>query len=58
MNKPNAKDDLPQDHAHATDDTPDRLLAFLAKLLGALKNIDPRVINQQERRDGRASFGL
>jgi len=58
MNEPNAKVDLPQDHRHANDDTPDRLLSFMAKLLGAFKTIDPRVINRQERRDGRASFGL
>jgi hypothetical protein len=58
MNKPNAKDDLPQDHVRATDDTPDRLLAFMAKLLGAFTTIDPRVINRQERRNGRATFGL
>lgn len=39
------------------DPTPDRFLAFMAKLFGAFTAIDPRVITPQERRDGRATFG-
>jgi hypothetical protein len=43
-----------QDHP---DHTPDKLLAFIAKLFGAFTAVDPRVITPQERRDGRATFG-
>jgi hypothetical protein len=56
----NAKEELPrhdQDHP-AIDPTPDRMLAFMAKLFGAFTAVDPRVITQQERRSGRATFGL
>ena len=53
----NAKNNQPPHDQDHPDPSPDRLLAFMAKLFGAFTAVDPRVITAQERRDGRATFG-
>jgi len=58
----NARDRSPQSQEPAndpaTDRTPDRFLAFMANLFSAFTTVDPRVITQQERRDGRTALGF